>query len=102
MAICQQCLIPWSWKTTVKETNKIGKPMLCPHCNNVQYLSAVSKQRTGTFNLLIPPLIILPSSLFQFSLIETVSIGVIALALIPLVYPRFAELSNENEDEPLW
>lgn len=100
MVICQQCQTPWSWKTTVKETNKFMKPMVCPHCHELQFLTSASKQRTGIINLCIPPLVILPSHLLQLPLSGTIGLGLFALALIPFVYPRFVELTNE--DQPLW
>jgi CXXC-20-CXXC protein len=97
MPTCQKCGRQWLWRQTVKSLLQFR--MICPHCDNRQYLTAGSKLKAGMFGL-IPmnhfPII----GLFN---IPWWTVGVLMtplLLVIFVIFPYLIEVSNE--EEPLW
>ncbi len=96
MRTCQNCHNKWSWKQTFKRSFTLGGGMICPYCEEKQYVSARMRKRGSLIPLIIIPMIMSGNLFFGPSYIALFAL----IGIIPLyaaMYPFFAELSNKEE-----
>lgn len=96
MPVCQNCHYKWSWKETFKRSFTFGNAMICPHCEEKQYLSARLRKRSTIIPFMIISIIMLCNLFFGPSYFYVITL----ISLLPLffgIYPFFVELSNEEE-----
>lgn len=99
MPTCQTCHKEWGWKQTVRKSFTLDTGMTCPYCGEKQYVTAKARKRNSLTVLLIP-LILLISFVFDISLILRLVLLVTVGILMIGTYPFFIELSDK--EEPLW
>lgn len=96
MPICQNCQQKWSWKETLEKSLTLRPWLICPHCQEKQYVTARTRRRALLLTLLAPFLLVLntlveiPAPLFIIGLLGS-------LVLTVCLYPFVVELSNQAE-----
>ena len=99
MAACQKCHKQWSWKEITKKSFTFEMKMDCPHCGQVQYISAKARKKAINFAMILQLIWLLPLFLGATSYFTIISVCT-ALIMSITLSPFLLELSNE--EEPLW
>lgn len=96
---CANCHNQWSWKTTWKKTFTFNQALICPFCEEKQYVTKGARQKLTLLPIVIPfmnvPFLTFGVDGFYFAIMYIVCIIGIAIGM-----PSLYELSNE--EEPLW
>lgn len=96
---CCKCQNSFSYKSLLNTVFSMSKPMRCPHCGTVQYVTRKARMRISFFNsLLVFVFLLLPITNISFSFLLTLYIilSLIFIAFTPLLF------SFSREEEPLW
>ena len=96
MPTCQHCGKEWKWKQTLKKMFTMDSGMKCPYCHEKQYMKTKTKRR-NKLSLIVVPIIILLSILFNIPVSLTFYLLIGILILIIGFYPFLIELSNVEE-----
>lgn len=99
MPICEQCHEKWSWWETIRTTTTLNPTLICPYCDNTQYVT----QRSRMQMTVLPLISLLPLLLSGFTnLPKAIVLGPIPLlAIFALsLYPFLVHVGNEDETRP--
>ena len=99
MPICQNCQNQWTWKQTIEKMFTLDSGMICPHCEQKQFLTNHSKQKSCFANFLTP-LVILLAAMFAVTPIVTLILVGFTFCLLIAVYPVL--ITFANTEEHLW
>src|SRR5690625_6620454 len=96
MPECKNCGKKWKWSDAIKRIFSLGTAIMCPYCEEKQYLTNQSRRKMGIMHMLLPMLILLPVFI---DISFLVGFGVFAAAAIVVfsIYPFIMELTDEEE-----
>ncbi|WP_164214768.1 TIGR04104 family putative zinc finger protein [Virgibacillus sp. YIM 98842] len=96
MPECKNCGRKWKWSEAIKRIFSLGTAIICPYCEEKQYLTNQSRRKMGILHMLLPLLLLLPLIL-NISFAVGFTIFAIAALVIFSMYPFIMELTNEDE-----
>lgn len=95
MPTCDVCNNKWSWKQTIRKSLTLLDPaMICPYCENEQYQTRQSKVKNGVLTAMIVLITSLVEKLFDLSLVGTLSLLFILLAILFIISPFLMEVRS--------
>ena len=96
MPICENCNNKWSWKQTIKKTTTLNPAMICPYCEEKQYQTQKSKNKSSIFNtIILLPLLL--QIFFDIPRAILLSLFPILFILVMLLYPFLVKISSREE-----
>ncbi|WP_456363629.1 TIGR04104 family putative zinc finger protein [Priestia aryabhattai] len=96
MAKCKKCEHQWSWKQSFKKLFTFKNKVLCPSCQEAQYVSKKSRDSMSIIAM-FPLLISLPLVSFNIPTGYLITLEVFCYLIVFLVLPFFYDLSNKEE-----
>ncbi|GAB3798296.1 TIGR04104 family putative zinc finger protein [Virgibacillus kimchii] len=96
MPECKNCRTKWKWSDAIKRIFTLGTAIVCPYCQEKQYLTNQSRRKMGILHMLLPLLILLPLVL---NISFAVGFGIFAIAAIIVfsIYPFMMVLTDKEE-----
>jgi CXXC-20-CXXC protein len=96
MPECTNCGTRWKWSDALKRIFTVGTAIICPYCNEKQYLTSQSRRKMGILHMLLPLLILLPLVL-DISFAVGFAIFSAAVVIVFSIYPFMMELTDKDE-----
>lgn len=96
MPACKNCGTKWKWSDCIKRIFTLGTAIVCPYCEQKQYLTNQSRRKMGILHMLLPLLIVLPL-VINISFPAALSIFAAAAVIIFSLYPFMMELTDKEE-----
>ncbi|MFA1819236.1 TIGR04104 family putative zinc finger protein [Virgibacillus oceani] len=96
MPRCKNCGGKWKWSDAIKRIFSLGTAIICPYCDEKQYLTNQSRRKMGIVHMLLPLLILLP---IFIDISFPIAFGMFAAATIIVfsICPFIMELTDKEE-----
>src|SRR5699024_720221 len=95
MPACQKCKQKWTWKQTFERTFTPHKEIICPYCNEKQFITTRTKDISGIMTFAAIIIMFLAYFLFEPAIVALFII--IPAPLFIWIFPYTVELSNKKD-----